>query len=109
MNPYEQEALDKDPFRVMDDEIEARVSNVYYESTDYNHATRCTLTFDNGFRVCGVADRAPDEIAETLSYQRALSKARPAFEFMKAERLHWINEQAREAGVLAAMGTHGGD
>lgn len=108
MTPYEQEARDKDPCYVMDAEIEARITNVQYDSIDYNNATRCTMTFDNGYRVYGVADRHRDEIAETQAYRRALEHARGCFEFQKAEHQLWMEQQAREAGVLAATGTHGG-
>lgn len=108
MNPYELEARDKNPFYVMDSEIEARIKDVVYEATDYDNATRCTLTFDNGYRIMGVTNRRRDEIAETMAFRRALEHARDCFEFQKADQLQWLDQQAREAGVLAAMGQHGG-
>jgi len=108
MNPYELEARDKNPFYVLDAEIEARIKDVVYDAVDYDNATRCTLTFDNGYRVMGVADRHRDEIAETMAFRRAMEHARDCFEFQRAERLQWMEQQVRESGVLAATGQHGG-
>lgn len=108
MNPYQQEALDKNPFHVLNAEIEARIAKVAYDVVDFNNATRCTITFDNDYCVHGVAARPHDEIAQTMAYQRAVERARELFEFQKAEKQRWLREQAREAGMLATLGQTGG-
>lgn len=109
MTPAEQAMRERDPNYVPDRAIEARITKVEYETSDYGNLTRCTLLFDNGVRVLGEVERHDGDIARTMAYSRAIEKARFAFQWALADNHMWVQAQMADEGMLAVFGHAGGE